>query len=185
MPAGARQVVVDARNQIDQTHTTPALDPAHPSFVLRSPWNGEVRVNDGTASTFFSIVVQPVLPSPPHAPSIVYGPQGRVVVRFNDDGRAPAGSHIIITSPAISTPINPAGLIGEPVEIALVPPAQGPTPVVVGLTPWLPPVNATLAIHVFDRTTQTWSALHSHVSRDGTVYANAPIPGVFAVKVTP
>lgn len=183
---------VELRNLRDQTITSVDVDTSAPgsAFVLPTPWNGELRITRPAdpgvraASAFVAVVVEPVLTDAGGGPPrIIFGPNGRTSVRFAENNSPPQGTQIVITSPAISTPAPPPRLVGDPVEIGFMPSPPHPTTGVVGLTPWSTPARGRLVVNVFDPTTQRWSALPSHVGRDGTVYASGPLPGVYALTV--
>jgi hypothetical protein len=182
---------VELRNLRDQTITSVDVDTsaARPTFALPAPWNGELRITRPAAPgvpaavAFVGVVVEPVLPDVAGGPPrIIFGPNGRTSVRFAERGNPPERAQVVITSPAMSAPAPPAGSVGDPVEIAFMPSLPRPTTGVVGLTPWSPPARA-LVVNVFDPATRRWSALHSHVGHDGTVFATGPLPGVYALTV--
>lgn len=184
---------VELRNLGDQTLTSVDVDTMAPgsTFVLPSPWNGELRIMRPGAggipatSAFVAVVVEPVLPDAGGGPHrILYGPNGRSSVRFSANGTPPHGTQVFITSPAISMQPSPARLVGDPVEIGFMPSLPRQTTGVVGLTPWTPPRRGRLVVSVFDPPTRRWSVLPSRAGRDGTVYATGPLPGVYALTVT-
>jgi hypothetical protein len=186
--------MVDLRSALDQTTTSATVNTSVESagFVLPTPWDGELKITrseggkTASDSAFVGIVVK-LVPAAAAGipPQIIYGPQGRVSVRLAESGNLQPRTNIVIASPATSIPPLPPGLVGDPVEIGFIPPPPSTIPDVVGLAPWLPPPNAQLVVSRFDPTSKVWSRLRSHTARDGTVFASGPLPGVYALTVTP